>query len=174
MFFRWVGRALLERNGAPPDPAVVAAAVIRQEGHESQEDYRRTALAALAGAADAEVRATADAVVRELTADRPEAAHRLTDYLLRLPATVRRNLARPADPAGVSVPVGLPLRAPDDLSPFLPPVGPDGHPAPLSDEDRAASLELAIRAALEAGRRTGLRRQVVELLRLKPDREELH
>ena len=105
MFFRWVGRALLERNGAPPDPAVVAAAVIRQEGHDSQEDYRRTALAALAGASDAEVRATADAVVRELTADRPEAAHRLTDYLLRLPTTVRRTLARPADPAGVSLPV---------------------------------------------------------------------
>src|SRR5262249_37431634 len=78
------------------------------------EAARRADLERIARTSGPELRACIDRIVVEVADDRPVAVrHALTSYLLQVPATVRRTLRRPADPAGVTVPPSLPLARPE-------------------------------------------------------------
>jgi hypothetical protein len=84
---------------------------------ERTEEQREAELEQLAGALDGEVRRAAEDAVREVAADQPAAVQQvLVVYLMQVPATVRRSLARHTALA----PRTWRLRRADDLLPLLP------------------------------------------------------
>jgi formylglycine-generating enzyme required for sulfatase activity len=84
-------------------------------------EERRAEVQALARASAAEVREAVREAVASVAGDRPPEVQRaLTAYLAQVPAAVRQSLRRPADPAGVSLPLSLSLVEPDDVLPLLP------------------------------------------------------
>jgi formylglycine-generating enzyme required for sulfatase activity len=84
-------------------------------------EEQRAEVRALAQASPAEVREAVREVVADLAAGRPpEVQKALELYLSQVPGAVRQSLRRPADPAGLSLPVSLALDEPDDVLPLLP------------------------------------------------------
>jgi serine/threonine protein kinase len=85
------------------------------------EEDARAAVEGAVHAAMQEVKAEARAVAHEVCADRPGAEEQVAAYLMQVPALIRQSLKRPGDAAGLSVPLLLSLRRPEDLLTFLPP-----------------------------------------------------
>lgn len=96
----------------------MVAGVVRQE---TVAMTLRASLETAAQTATAEVLRVADDVVRQVAVGQPPAIQQaLRTYLTQMPGTIRRSLRRPADPAGTTIPPGMPLSKPEHLLPFLP------------------------------------------------------
>jgi len=88
---------------------------------ERTPEQQRQEVQALAQAPAPEVRAAVQQVVAEIAGDKPaEVKKSLELFLSQVPAAVRQSLRRPADPAGVSLPLALAFDDPDQVLPLLP------------------------------------------------------
>jgi len=97
-----------------------------------KEDQRRAEVEAIARAAAGEIVASVRQVLREVAPELPEPQREMIEnYLIQVPAAVRRSLRRPADPTGTTIPRGLRLGKATDLLPLLP-----SHPPRFKAGDR--------------------------------------
>jgi serine/threonine protein kinase len=147
-FLRCVGRAVAKNGARALARLVPFGEVALDIAIDTYEEYRRdhteadlrAELEKVAQAGQAEVRHAAEAVAALEAADQSaEVRQALAAYLAQLPVSIRQSLRRPADPGGITVPAGLPLRKPDDLLPFLPTGLPRFKPG---DRPLAADWEL--------------------------------
>jgi serine/threonine protein kinase len=108
-----------------------------QRLREAQQDEQlRVLVEEAAAASPAEIKAVAESVAQELAGDQPEQVrHGLAAYLAGVPAAVRQSLRRPADPAGLTLPLSFALKRPEDLLPILP-----RRPPRFAPGDRPAGL----------------------------------
>ena len=127
VLFKFIAKAVLNVLGAgllgeAADLLLDALPEVAQDvwdwwNKERTEEQREAELEHLAHALDGEVRQAAEDAVREVAADQPAAVQQvLVVYLLQVPPTVRRSLARHTAPA----PRTWRLRQADDLLPLLP------------------------------------------------------
>ena len=122
-----LGKALVRQLGNAVGFGV-AGAVIVDVGEEvwaewhrvKNEQQRREELEAVVQMAAQEFRRQVEDVVRQVAAGQPEEVLRgVSRRLQELPDKLRLSLRRPADPSGLSVPPGLPLRQAHDLASLL-------------------------------------------------------
>jgi serine/threonine protein kinase len=144
LLFRCIGEAvcanglkalagLVPMGGVIYDVAEDACQRLREA---QQEDQIHVLVEAAAAASPSEVKAEAEAVAQEVAGDQPEAVrHGLAAYLAGVPAAIRQSLRRPADPAGLSVPITFALKRAEDLLQFLP-----RRPPRFAPGDRPAGL----------------------------------
>jgi formylglycine-generating enzyme required for sulfatase activity len=106
--------------------------------HENDSADLRGEIENLAQATPAQVRRQVEEVLAAeavpLSAEQRQAA---AAYLAQVPALIRRELRRPSDPGGTTVPLQMVLDRPESLLPFLPPqpprFKPGDHPFPGCD-----------------------------------------
>jgi hypothetical protein len=107
---------------------------------DRDEGQRRAEVEALAQAPPEEVRQAVLQVIKEIAADQPRPVQKeLGTYLLRVPLAIRKQLRRPDDPTGTTVPPDRRLQKPDDLVPLLTVQPGPRRQAPTEDEDDAVA-----------------------------------
>jgi serine/threonine protein kinase len=100
------------------DIAISAYEEYRLEHHSAE---LRAEVQALAAAPPEQLQGEVQAVVEAVAGtESKEVQQQLADYLSQVPASCRRSLRRPSDPAGLTVPPGLEFKNPEDLLPLLP------------------------------------------------------
>jgi serine/threonine protein kinase len=129
VLFRSIGEAICAKGlrglaGVVPfgevlyDVAANALDRLRQQ-QRAEEDWQT--LEDAARAALREIKEEVHAVVAEICGLKPPAVQaQLAGYLMQVPSMVRQALKRPSDLTGMSAPLLLSLKRPEDLLPFLP------------------------------------------------------
>src|SRR5947209_59201 len=144
VLFKCIGQAVCANGvkalaGLVPFGAAVydiADDACRRLREEKQEEQLRDLVEQVVLAPPEEVKREAEAVAREVPANRPgDVQLKLACYLAHVPAAIRQSLRRPADPKGLSVPVTFSLKKPEDLLQLLP-----ARPPRFQPGDRPAGL----------------------------------
>ncbi len=117
---------------------------------DARADYEQKCreLQALTRLSEDEVEDAADAIVQAMgLAPRGEQTEGIFAYLRLVPAAVRRQCRRPANPLGTSLPAGMPLYGSWDLLPLLPPrmpkFQPGDRPGDVGDWELRELIELS-------------------------------
>src|SRR4051812_6531228 len=86
----------------------IADDVMKAWQKDCDERARKAELEIIAQAATGEVKDAVAEAVSLVAAELPDSGRRaLTSYMLQVPASIRRTLRRPSDPAGRTAPPGL-------------------------------------------------------------------
>ena len=124
IFLKCVGKAVAKYIGNQLGFGVggdVAADIWESWCKERAAQERVAEMEALAQAAVSVMRVAVAEVVQEVAGDKLDALQQaVANYLLQIPAAVRRTLRRPADPSGRTAPPAFRLEKADDLLPLLP------------------------------------------------------
>ena len=150
--------------------AQVGRQILAQWQPGRSADQQRAEIQALSQTTTADAEPLASDVVENLARGRSiDLRHALACYLVQIPATIRRALRRPGDPAGLTVPADLAFVQPEDLLLLLPIRRPRYEPGmqPLAEAPWQIEELLGVGALSEVWKARDLRLSNGESVALK-------